>query len=128
MHFLYSPNFCLCSSFRKYPNVFATSDALTKPHLPPPELKTSREPREELFSWPGKEIENKRPFIALCFFFSCSLLFENESLPVVRYLSVAQFSHSVVSDSLRPHESQHTRPPCLSRTPGIYSNSCLSTW
>ena len=40
-----------------------------------------------------------------------------------------QFSHSVVSDSLRPHESQHTRPPCPSPTPGVYSNSCpLSRW
>ena len=35
-----------------------------------------------------------------------------------------QFSHSVVSDSLQPHESQHTRPPCLSPTPGVHSNSC----
>ena len=33
-----------------------------------------------------------------------------------------QFSRSVVSDSLWPHESQHARPPCLSSTPGIYSN------
>ena len=40
-----------------------------------------------------------------------------------------QFSHSVVSDSLRPHGLQHTRPPCLSPTPGVYSNSCpLSQW
>ena len=31
-----------------------------------------------------------------------------------------QLSHSVVSDSLRPHESQHARPPCLSPTPGVY--------
>ena len=38
-----------------------------------------------------------------------------------------QFSHSVVSDSLRPHESQHARPPCLSPTPGVYSNSCPSS-
>ena len=38
-----------------------------------------------------------------------------------------QFSHSVVSDSLRPHESQHTRPPCPSATPRAYSNSCLSS-
>ena len=30
-----------------------------------------------------------------------------------------QFSHSVVSDSLRPHESQHARPPCPSPTPGV---------
>ena len=40
-----------------------------------------------------------------------------------------QFSHSVMSDSLRPHESQHTRPPCPSPTPKVYSNSCLlSRW
>ena len=40
-----------------------------------------------------------------------------------------QFSRSVVSDSLRPHESQHTRPPCPSPTPGVHSNSCpLSQW
>ena len=35
-----------------------------------------------------------------------------------------QVSRSVVSDSLQPHESQHTRPPCPSSTPGVYSNSC----
>ena len=40
-----------------------------------------------------------------------------------RYISV-QFSHSVVSDSLRPHELQYTRPPCPSPTPGVYPNSC----
>ena len=38
-----------------------------------------------------------------------------------------QFSHSVVSDSLQPHESQHARPPCPSQTPGVYSNSCPSS-
>ena len=37
------------------------------------------------------------------------------------------FSHSVVSDSLQPHESQHARPPCPSPTPGIHSNSCSSS-
>ena len=39
-----------------------------------------------------------------------------------------QFSRSVVSDSLWPHESQHTRPPCPSPTPRAYSNSCPSSW
>ena len=39
------------------------------------------------------------------------------------YVSV-QFSCSVVSDSLRPHASQHARPPCPSPTPGVHSNSC----
>ena len=40
-----------------------------------------------------------------------------------------QFRGWVVSDSLRPHESQHARPPCPSPTPGVYTNSCpLSQW
>ena len=38
-----------------------------------------------------------------------------------------QFSRSVVSDSLWPHESQHARPPCPSPTPGLHSNSCPSS-
>ena len=41
--------------------------------------------------------------------------------------SSVQFSSSVVSDSLRPHESQHTRPPCPSPTPGVHSDSCPSS-
>ena len=41
--------------------------------------------------------------------------------------SSVHFSHSVVSDSLQPHESQHTRPPCPSPTPGVHSNSCPSS-
>ena len=36
--------------------------------------------------------------------------------------SSVQFSRSVVSDSLRPHESQHARPPCPSPTPGVHSD------
>ena len=43
-----------------------------------------------------------------------------------QYQSV-QFSRSVLSDSLRPHESQHARPPCPSPTPGVHSNSCPSS-
>ena len=40
-----------------------------------------------------------------------------------------QFSHSVVSDSLRSHEPQHARPPCPSPAPGVYPNPCpLSRW
>ena len=40
----------------------------------------------------------------------------------VQFSSV-QFSPSVVSDSLRPHESQHARPPCSSPSPGVHSDS-----
>jgi len=41
--------------------------------------------------------------------------------------SSVQFSHSVVSDSLRPHESQHTRPPYPSLTPRVHPNTCPSS-
>ena len=52
---------------------------------------------------------------------------ESLSNPVGR--SLVQFSCSVVSDSLQPHEQQHARPPCPSPTPGVYPNSCpLSRW
>ena len=45
------------------------------------------------------------------------------------HISSVQFSCSVVSDSLRPHELQHTRPPCPSPTSGVHSNSrLLSRW
>ena len=40
-----------------------------------------------------------------------------------RMFSSVQFSCSVVSDSFRPHESQHARPPCPSPTPGVHSDS-----
>ena len=43
-------------------------------------------------------------------------------------ISSVQFSHSVVSDSLSPHELQHARPPCPSPTPGVYPNSCPLSW
>ena len=38
-----------------------------------------------------------------------------------------QFSRSVMSGSLRPHESKHARPPCPSPTPGVHPNSCASS-
>ena len=43
------------------------------------------------------------------------------------FIHSVQFSRSVVSDSLRPHESQHARPPCPSPTPGVHSDSCPSS-
>ena len=42
--------------------------------------------------------------------------------------SSVQFSRSVMSDSLRPHELQHTRPPCPSPTPGVHSDPRPSSW
>ena len=55
---------------------------------------------------------------SLCTIFHCSYQF-----------SSVQFSHSVMSDSLWPHELQHANPPCPSSTPRVYPNSCpLSQW
>ena len=44
-----------------------------------------------------------------------------------RIFSSVQFSRSVVSDSLRPHELQHARPPCPSPTLRVHSNWCPSS-
>ena len=48
--------------------------------------------------------------------------------PLTLFLVSIQFSHWVVSDSLRHHRLQHTRLPCSLPTPGPCSNSCLSSW
>ena len=47
--------------------------------------------------------------------------------PSAHWECIVQFSRSVMSDSLRPHELQHARPPCLSPTPGVHANSCPSS-
>ena len=44
------------------------------------------------------------------------------------YAVSVQFNCSVMSDSLWPHRLQHTRPPCPSPTPRVYSNSCPLSW
>ena len=46
-----------------------------------------------------------------------------ENMETYIQFSSVQFSRSVVSDSLRPHESQHAGPPCPSPPPGVHSNS-----
>ena len=56
----------------------------------------------------------------------CSLV---STMVHVVTISSVQFSHSVVSNSLWPHELQHARPPCPSPIPGVHPNSCpLSQW
>ena len=73
----------------------------------------------------------------LCFLYwdSCFLLLISFNHHLIKHIfgpliclsPSVQFSCSVVSDSLWSHESQHTRPPCPSRIPGVYSNSCPSS-
>ena len=68
-------------------------------------------------------------FLHFCLSFSKSFRVFTVSIDSIWILSSVQFSPSVVSDSLQPHESQHARPPCPSPTPGVYSNSCpWSQW
>ena len=75
-----------------------------------------------------KEDKNER-----WWFYSCHLFlyyeFPYQTFIRCQILCSVQFSRSVVSDSLRLHESQHTRPPCPSPILEFYSNSCpLSRW
>ena len=51
------------------------------------------------------------------------LQYHSSKASIILHFSSVQFSCSVVSDSLQPHESQHTRPPCPSSNPKVYSNS-----
>ena len=60
-----------------------------------------------------------------------ALLHGGSSRPGIEPVSSAlpvQFSGSVMSDSLQPHRLQHSRPPCPSPTPRVYSDSCLLSW
>ena len=50
------------------------------------------------------------------------MAWNSDSISDSQFSSV-QFSRSVVSNSLRPHESQHARPPCPTPTPGVHSDS-----
>ena len=63
---------------------------------------------------PNSGIELTSPALAGGFF-------TTEPLGKLLSLRSVQFSRSVVSDFLQPHESQHARPPCPSPTPGVYS-------
>ena len=67
-----------------------------------------------------------RPFLRLWFFQRFSQKIPSLVYSVITGVSV-QFSCSVVSDSLRLHESQHARPPCPSPTPGVHSDSSPSS-
>ena len=58
---------------------------------------------------------------------SIKLRLRETSPPLLNTFSSVQFSSSVMSDSLWPHESQHARPPCPLSTPRVHSNSCASS-
>ena len=55
-------------------------------------------------------------------------MLKKKSLFYYVLFSSVQFSRSVMSDSLQPHELQHARPPCPSPTPGVHPNPCPLCW
>ena len=61
-------------------------------------------------------------------FFHLPQIFKYEQSSKKSIINSIEFSRSVVSNSLRPHELQHTRPPCPSPTPRVHSNSHPSSW
>ena len=71
--------------------------------------------------------QNKRENFNL---YACFVIYERliNKIPSNIILYSVQFSRSVVSDSLWPHESQHAGPPCPSPTPGVHSNSHPLSW
>ena len=77
-------------------------------------------------------LRHVRPKMSFYFFKSSFVFFRVFSNFLVKMLHISfsvQFSCSVTSESLRPHGLQHTRPPCPSPAPQVYSNSCpLSRW
>ena len=80
--------------------------------------------------WRKKKREKERNTFPMCSLESKFLVSDGFSITWVnKHVHVhTQFSRSVVSDSLWPHELQHTRPPSPSPTPGVYSNSCPLSW
>ena len=67
----------------------------------------------------------KRAQFWMCSIWLCQSNTQNDFVKL--YISSVQFSHSVVSNSLWPHELQHTRPPCPSPAPSVYPNPCPSS-
>ena len=57
----------------------------------------------------------------------CGFQHKDNNFPQIEFSSV-QFSHLVVSTSLRPYELQHARPPCPSPSPGVHSDSRPLSW
>ena len=76
----------------------------------------------------------KRSFLNIEVFFLTLSLWTNREIHISGKVFLnfnsfsSQFSHSVMSDSLRPHGLQHARLPCPSPIPGACSNSCPSSW
>ena len=101
-----------------------TPKTTEKRRTKPPKIST----RKEIIKIRAEIIEKEMKETIVKINKTKSLFFEKIKLTKlsVQFSSV-QFRHSVVSDSLQPHELQHARPPCPSPTPRVHSNSCQSS-
>ena len=82
-----------------------------------------------LYMTTGEKKKNQQQQHSLTIWTSVVDLCRQSDISAFEYAVSVQFSRSVVSDSLRPHGLQYTRPPCPSSTPRVYSNSCpLNRW
>ena len=91
--------------------------------------------RQILYHWATWESPYEYSINIYCILIFCFYyIFKNLGNSVIDhgntvFIASDQISHSVVSDSLRPHGSQHARPPCPSPTPGVHSDSRpLNQW
>ena len=102
----------------------------TPPRQVTPWLTFPTSPAKPLGSWSDYSLGSQLgSFWTLAYFLPCTrennnqCLLRAEKSSWITWFSSVQFSHSVVSDSLRPHELLHTRPTSPSPTPGVHTNS-----
>ena len=114
---LYSARF-LCPQYSPGQNTGMDSLSLLQGNLP--------DPGSELGSAELQEDSLPAEFKWMVNFYFISTFFFKISHTLK--ISSAQFSRSVMSDSLQPHEPQHSRPPCPSPTPGVHPNPSPSSW
>ena len=107
-------SYCCCCSVIKSCSTFCDPHGLQHARLPCPSL----------FSGVCSDIM----FIELVMLSNHLILCRPLLLLFLFPITVVQFSRSVVSHSWRPHGLQRARLPCPSPTPGVYSNSCPSSW
>ena len=76
-----------------------------------------------------ESLENQAGEVHICGWWVFFSVYRSQSLPctLCRNEISHQFSRSVVSNSLQPHEPQHARPPCPSPSPGVHPNPCPSS-
>ena len=76
------------------------------------------------YSIPENQTYSNEIFLIISF----QQFLKSHSIVWSNWSNSVQFSRSVMSNSSRPHEPQHTRPPCPSPTPGVHPNPCPLSW